>query len=64
MNSQDEQCVNIKFCVHFHKSVMEIIKLLRGAYGSECMPELTIHKGHSTFSRNLNEAPLCEKKGG
>ncbi len=44
------------------KLATEMIKLLREAYGAECMAEFTIHKWHSTFSKNLIEAPLCEKK--
>ncbi len=65
MNSQGEQSVGIKFCIRLHKSTMEIIiKLFRKAYGCECMAESTIHKRHSTFSKNLNEAPLTVKKGG
>ncbi len=31
-------------------------------YGSEYMAESTIHKRHFTFSKNMNEAPLHEKK--
>ncbi len=64
VNSRDEQLVNIKFCVHLRKLGMETIKLLREACGCVCMAELTTHKWHSTFSTNLNEALLREKKGG
>ncbi len=39
-----------------------MIKLLSEAYGSECMAKSTAHKKHSTFSENLNEELLCEKK--
>ncbi len=55
MNSQDEQRVNIKFCIHFHKSLTGMAKLLREAYRSECMAELMIHEW---------QALLCDKKGG
>ncbi len=58
------QRVNIKFCVCLSKSAMEMIKLLRVAYGTEYMAESTIYKWHSTFLKNQNEAPLYEKKCG
>ncbi len=64
MNSQDEQHINIKFCIRFGKAATKMIKLLREEYESECITESTIHKWHSTFSKNLNEASLIEKKGG
>ncbi len=62
MNSRDEQCVNIKFCIRLRKLVIEMIKLLREAYGCECMAELMIPKWHSTFSKSLNEALYVRKK--
>ncbi len=63
-NFQDERRLNIKFCVWFFTWAMEMIKMLRETYGSECMSKSMIHRWHSTFSKNLNEAPQCEKKGG
>ncbi len=44
MNFQDEQRINIKFCVHLHKLVIEIIKLLIEAYRFKCMAETMIHQ--------------------
>ncbi len=41
-----------------------MIKLLREACGLECIAESMIHKWHSTFSKNVCEVLLCEKKGG
>ncbi len=63
VNSLEEPHVNIKFCVYLCKLLMGMIKL-REAYRSERMVESIIHEWHSTFSKNLKEALLCEKKGG
>ncbi len=64
MISQNEQRVNIKFCVYLRKQSMETIKLLREAYGSECMAASTIYEWYYSFSENRNKAPLHEKKSG
>ncbi len=53
MNSQDEQHINIKFCIRLQKSVIETIKLMSEAHSTECMAEWIICKWQSTFSKKL-----------
>ncbi len=61
MNSQGEQHANIQFCIRLCKLSMETIKLLIQVW---VYAESVVHKWHSTFSKNPNETPLYEKKGG
>ncbi len=49
INSQNEQHINIKFCICVHKSATEMIKMLRATYRFQCIS--TIYKWHSAFSK-------------
>ncbi len=63
MNSQDEQRVNIKFCILLCKSVMETIKLLREVCCPECMTESPIHERQFLILKNPEwSTTMWEKK--